>query len=320
MRGLELRTQQLLAKKRKGILHELKKNAAVYMMFIPVGLLLLLFNYFPMAGLVIAFKDFNFTKGIFGSDWMNPIFSNFDYLFTSSSAFRAIKNTISLNMLFILVGLIFEIGLALVFNEIRNKYFKRISQSITFLPYFISWIVVGVFAYSMLSDIGSLNAFLKFLGFSPVDFYNKPGLWPIILTFIIRWKVTGYGSVIYMATLAGVDSSYYEAAAIDGANKWQQIRHISLPMLKPTVIILTLLAIGRVMNADFGMFYAVIGDSSPLYPTTDVIDTFVYRSLRVTGDIGMASAAGFLQSTISFILILGSNLIARKLDRDAALF
>jgi putative aldouronate transport system permease protein len=151
---------------------------------------------------------------------------------------------------------------------------------------------VGVFAYSMLSDIGSLNSLLKFLGFSPVDFYNKPGLWPIILTLIIRWKVTGYGCVIYMATLAGVDSSYYEAAAIDGANKWQQIRHISLPMLKSIVIILTLLAIGRIMNADFGMFYAVIGDSSQMYPTTDVIDTFVYRSLCVTGDIRMASAAG----------------------------
>jgi putative aldouronate transport system permease protein len=320
MRELELQMQQPAVRKKKGIIFELKKNGSVYMMFFPVAILFLLFSYFPMVGLVIAFKNFNFTKGIFGSDWMHPLLSNFDYLFTSSSAFRAIKNTIFLNALFILFGLIFEIGLALIFNEIRNKYFKRISQSITFLPYFISWIVVGVFTYNLLSEIGSLNALLKYLGFSSIDFYNEPGYWPVILSFIIRWKVTGYGCVIYLATLSGVDSSYYEAAAIDGANKWQQIRHISLPMLKPTVIILTLLAIGRIMNADFGMFYGIIGDAYPLIPTTDVIDTFVYRSLRIMGDIGMASAAGFLQSTVAFVLILGSNLIARKIDKDSALF
>ncbi|MEK8130026.1 ABC transporter permease subunit [Paenibacillus filicis] len=304
----------------KRFMGELGKNGSVYLMFVPVGLLLLVFNYMPMAGLVIAFKDFNFTQGIFGSNWANPIFSNFKFLLNSEYAIRALRNTILLNLLFIFTGLIFEVGLALLLNEIRNRAFKKVAQSVTFLPYFISWIVVGVFTYNLLTDVGAVNSLIRFFGFEEVDFFNKAGLWPAILVLIMRWKITGYGSVIYLAALTGIDSSYYEAASIDGANRWQQIRYISLPMLKPTVIILTLLAIGRIMNADFGMFYAVIGDASTLYPTTDVIDTFVYRGLRVNGDIGMSSAAGFLQSIGAFVLVLGSNLIARRIDKDSALF
>jgi len=309
-----------VTRKRKGFLHEMKKNGSVYFMFIPVGLLLLVFNYLPMAGIIIAFKNFNFTKGMFGSEWAQPLLDNFRYLFNSEYALRAVKNTLFLNLLFIFTGLAFEVGLALLLNEIRNKRFKKIAQSVTFLPYFISWIVVGVFTYNLLTDVGAVNALIRFFGFPPVDFYNLPGLWPFILVMIMRWKVTGYGAVIYLAALAGINSSYYEAASIDGANKFQQVRYISLPLLKPTIIILTLLAIGRIMNADFGMFYSVIGEASPLYKTTDVIDTFVYRGLRVNGDIGMSAAAGFLQSTVAFVLVLGSNLIARRIDKDSALF
>ncbi|MEK3915629.1 sugar ABC transporter permease [Paenibacillus sp. FSL H7-0331] len=304
----------------KRFLGEMTRNGSVYLMFVPVGLLLLVFNYMPMGGLVIAFKNFDFTQGIFGSSWANPIFNNFKFLFNSEYALRALRNTIFLNLLFVFSGLIFEVSLALLLNEIRNKAFKKVAQSLTFLPYFISWIVVGVFTYNLLTDVGAVNSIISFFGFEPIDFFSKPGLWPAILVLIMRWKVTGYGSVIYLAALTGIDASYFEAAAIDGANKWQQIRYISLPMLKPTIIILTLLAIGRIMNADFGMFYAVIGDASTLYPTTDVIDTFVYRGLRVNGDIGMSAAAGFLQSIGAFILVLGSNLIARKIDKDSALF
>ncbi|MCU6795545.1 ABC transporter permease subunit [Paenibacillus sp. WQ 127069] len=304
----------------KRFLGEMARNGSVYLMFVPVGLLLLVFNYMPMGGLVIAFKNFDFTQGIFGSSWANPIFNNFKFLFNSEYALRALRNTIFLNLLFIFSGLIFEVSLALLLNEIRNKAFKKVAQSLTFLPYFISWIVVGVFTYNLLTDVGAVNSIISFFGFEPIDFFSNPGLWPAILVLIMRWKVTGYGSVIYLAALTGIDASYFEAAAIDGANKWQQIRYISLPMLKPTIIILTLLAIGRIMNADFGMFYAVIGDASTLYPTTDVIDTFVYRGLRVNGDIGMSAAAGFLQSIGAFILVLGSNLIARKIDKDSALF
>lgn len=304
-----------------GIMRELIRNRTLLLMFLPVAVLLFLFNYLPLAGLVIAFKDFNFKDGIFGSAWMDPLFSNFDYLFSSDVAFRAIRNTILLNALFIVVGLVFEVGLALLLNEMRSKFFKRVSQSLTFLPFFISWIVVGVFAYNLLNfESGAVNRFVEWLGFEPIDFYSNAGLWPFILTMAIRWKVTGYGTIVYLAALTSVDNSYYEAASIDGASRWQQIRYISLPMLRPTIIILTLLAVGRIMNADFGMFYAMVGDASLLFPTTDVIDTFVYRSLRKSGDIGMASAAGFLQSAIAFVLVLASNYAARKIDKDSAIF
>jgi putative aldouronate transport system permease protein len=306
---------------KNGVIRELFKNRTLLLMFLPVAVLLFLFNYLPLAGLVIAFKDFDFTKGIFGSNWMNPLFNNFDYLFSSDTAFRAVRNTILLNALFIIVGLIFEVGFALLLNEIRNKYFKRVSQSLTFLPFFISWIVVGVFAYNLLDfESGAVNHVLTTIGLQPIDFYSEAGLWPIILTIAVRWKVTGYGTIIYLAALTSIDNSYYEAASIDGATRWNQIRYISIPMLRPTIIILTLLAVGRIMNADFGMFYAMVGDASLLFPTTDVIDTFVYRSLRKSGDIGMASAAGFLQSMIAFVLVIVSNYAARKIDKDSAIF
>ncbi|WP_139997111.1 ABC transporter permease [Paenibacillus paridis] len=307
--------------KSNGVIRELLRNRTLLLMFLPVATLLFLFNYLPLAGLVIAFKDFDFAKGIFGSDWMDPLLNNFDYLFSSSTAFRAMRNTILLNALFITVGLLFEVGFALLLNEIRNKYFKRVTQSLTFLPFFISWIVVGVFAYNLMNfESGAINRVLETIGMQPIDFYSEAGLWPLILTIAVRWKVTGYGTIIYLAALTSIDNSYYEAASIDGATRWQQIRYISIPMLRPTIIILTLLAVGRIMNADFGMFYAMVGDASLLFPTTDVIDTFVYRSLRKSGDIGMASAAGFLQSIIAFVLIIGSNYAARKIDKDSAIF
>lgn len=307
--------------KLNGVFKELYKNRTLLLMFLPVGVLFLLFNYLPLAGLVIAFKNFDFSKGIFGSDWMDPLFSNFDYVFSSPVAFRAIRNTILLNALFIAIGLVFEVRFALLLNEMRNKYFKRITQSLTFLPFFISWIVVGVFAYNLMNyENGAINRFLEYLNLQPIDFYSRAELWPAILTIAARWKITGYGTIIYLAALTSIDSSYYEAASIDGASRWQQIRYISIPMLRPTIIILTLLAVGRIMNADFGMFYAMVGDASLLFPTTDVIDTFVYRSLRKSGDIGMASAAGFLQSFVAFFLVLGSNYAARKIDKDSAIF
>ncbi|OXS61752.1 sugar ABC transporter permease [Cohnella sp. CIP 111063] len=304
-----------------GVYRELVRNRTLLLMFLPVATLLLLFNYLPLAGLVIAFKNFDFQDGILGSAWAQPILNNFDYLLSSDSAYRAMRNTILLNALFIVVGLAFEVGLALMLNELRNKYFKRITQSVTFLPFFISWIVVGVFAFNLLNyESGAINRFLEWMGFSRIDFYSEAGLWPAILAIAVRWKVTGYGTIIYLAALTNVDNSYYEAAAIDGASRWQQTRYISIPMLKPTIMILTLLAVGRIMNADFGMFYAMVGDAALLFPTTDVIDTFVYRSLRKSGDIGMASAAGFTQSIVAFVLVLGSNYIARKVDRDSAIF
>lgn len=304
-----------------GVFKELYVNKALYMMLVPAVVLLFLFCYMPLFGLVLAFKEFNFEMGIFHSPWTKPIFNNFLFLFSSEYGIRAIRNTVLLNALFISAGLVFEVGFALIFNEINSKIFKKITQTLTFLPYFVSWIVVGVFTYNILtSDHAALNNFLSVLGLPKIDFIINASIWPIILVLINRWKLTGYGTIVYLATLSGIDSSYYEAAEIDGASRWQQIRFISLPLLRPTVIVLTLLAIGRIFNADFGMFFSVVGDAATLYSTTDVIDTFVYRSLRVSSDIGMASAAGFVQSVLSFVLVVLSNMAARKVDRDSALF
>jgi putative aldouronate transport system permease protein len=304
-----------------GFLKEVLKNRSLYSMILPAAILLILFCYLPLMGLIIAFKDYKFDGGILGSNWAKPIFGNFIFLFGSGDAFRALKNTVLLNGCFIVVGTIFQVGLALMLNEISNKLFKKITQSFTFLPYFISWIVVGVFAYNLFSyDTGAINTITGYFGIEKTDWYSNAGIWPILMIFFSQWKSAGYGAVVYLATIAGIDGSYFEAAQIDGATKLQQIRYISLPMLRPTIIILTLLAIGKIMNADFGMFYALVGDAAQLYPTTDVIDTFVYRNLRLIGDIGMASAAGFAQSVLSFVLVIASNYFVKKYDQDAALF
>lgn len=308
-------------RKKFGFIIEMIKNGQLYLMALPAIVLLFLFNYFPLFGLILAFKNFKASKGIFGSDWAEPVFSNFQFLLSSSQAIRAIRNTIFLNALFIVISTIFTVGFALLLNEIGSKRFKRLFQTLTFLPYFISWIVVGVFVYNLFnSEYGAVNGLLSSLGMDTVDWYSTPEVWPLILVLIHLWKGLGYGVVVYMAVLAGIDISFYEAAEIDGASRMQQMKYISLPMLKPTIIILTLLSLGKIMNADFGMFFATVGDASLLYSTTDVIDTFVYRGLRVTGDVGMSSAAGFFQSVISFILVVGSNLVVRKIDQDSALF
>lgn len=305
----------------KGFIKEMKKNGSIYLMFLPAMAFLISFNYLPLSGLVIAFKNFNFSKGIWGSEWMQPILGNFEFLFSTESAFRAFRNTILLNGLFLASGVICEVGLALFLNEIKGVVFKKITQSLTLLPYFVSWIVVGVFSYNLFaSDNGIINNMLINMGLEKVSWYGTAEIWPWILTAINRWKWTGYGAIIYFATISGIDSSYYEAAKIDRAGKWQQIRYITIPLLMPTVIVMTLLNIGKIMNADFGMFFAIVGDAPRLFATTDVIDTFVYRSLRQSGDIGMASAAGFIQSIISFVLVLGSNWLARRHDESSSLF
>lgn len=306
----------------RGFVREMRENGELYGMAVPAVVLLFLFSYLPMGGIIIAFKDFQFQKGILGSPWMNPLLSNFKILFHNNpQALIAMRNTVLLNALFIGVGTVFALALALLFNEIRNKRFKKITQSITFLPTFISWVVVGVFITGLLSyDTGAINHFLSVLGLQKIDFYSNPKLWPFILLIVNIWKGAGYSAVVYLATIAGIDETYYEAAQIDGATRWQQTWYISLPLLRPTVIILTLLAVGRIMNADFGMFYNATGDIPTLYSTTDVIDTFIYRSLRQTGDIGIASATGFFQSVVSFIIVIVCNRLAGIFEKDAKLF
>ncbi|THF77809.1 ABC transporter permease [Cohnella fermenti] len=306
----------------KSLLTELYRNKSLYSMTLPGLALIFLFSYLPLFGLLVAFKEFNFRDGIWGSPWIHPFYGNFRFLFsTGSSAMRATFNTLYLNTLFILFGILFQVGIALLFNELAGKYFKKVTQSLMFLPYFISWIVVGVIAYNLFSeDTGVINNTLKSLGASPFHWFTTAWVWPIILVLFSIWKATGYGMVLYLASLTGVDPSYYEAAKIDGATKWQQTRYISLPFLMPTIVTLTLLQVGRIMNADFGMFYAIVGENAAIYRTADVIDTFIFRSLRLNGDIGMASAAGFYQSIISFAIIMLCNKLARRLNEDSSLF
>jgi putative aldouronate transport system permease protein len=305
----------------KSISKELMQNKALYSMTIPGVVLILLFNYFPMFGLIVAFKDFNFDGGIWGSPWADPIYRNFEYLFTSGSVVRVTLNTLLLNTLFIIFGVVLQVALAIIFNELGGKHFKKVTQSMMFLPYFMSWIVVGVIAYNLFSiETGYINSILSSLGYEKINWYATPWVWPIILVLFYLWKSTGYGMVLYLASLVGIDPSYYEAAQIDGASRWQQIRYITLPSLMPTVIVLVLLQAGRIMNADFGMFYALVGDNAAIFSTGDVIDTFVFRSLRFNGDIGMASAAGFYQSVISFTIIMLCNRLARRYSSESALF
>ncbi len=319
-------TDEIVLRKAKSrgrrFLRQVLSSWQLYCMALPIVALLFLFNYMPMFGTLMAFKRFRIKDGILGSPWMNPLFRNFEILFrANSAAVNAIKNTLLLNLMFIAVGTVFALMLALMFNEIRHRTYKKITQSLTFLPYFISTVVVGIFAAGMLGyDNGVINGWLTSMGFERIAFYMEPGYWPAILLVVNVWKGAGYSSVVYLATIAGIDSSYYEAAQIDGASKWEQIRYISLPLLRPTVIILTLLAIGRIMNADFGLFFNVTGDMPAIYSSTDVIDTFIYRTLRKTGDLGMSTAVGLFQSTVSFTLVLLSNWAARRIDESAALF
>jgi len=273
-----------------------------------------------MFGVFIAFKNVDYAKGIFGSPWVG--FDNFKYLFKTSDAYNITRNTILYNGTFIVLSTALAIMIAILLNEVKNRYMARIFQSLILLPYLISFVIVGYLGLSMLdTGNGLLNRLLEsWFGAKAISWYTEPQYWPYILTAVYLWKSVGYSTVIYLASIIGIDQEYYEAATIDGAGKWRQIRSITVPLIMPTIVILTLLAIGRIFYSDFGLFYQVPLNSGPLIPTTDVIDTYVYRGLINTGDIGMSAAAGLYQSLVGFILVLLSNYIVRKKDPEKALF
>ena len=290
---------------------EMKKNYVFYLMALPGVLFIFMFSYVPMPGLVLAFKNYNFQDGIFGSPWAG--FSNFAFFFGSDKAFSITFNTLYLNFLFIVFGLIFQIGSAILINEAGNKDFKRTVQSIQFLPYFFSWVVVSGLVYSLFSgELGSVNKILEFVGLQPVSWYNNADYWRPILVGTNLWKFTGYGAIIYLSTITGISTEYYEAAKIDGAGKLQQIRHITLPLLVPTAIIMTLLNIGRIFYGDFGMMYSIVKDNGLLLRTMEVIDTYVYRAMRSLGDVSFASAIGLYQSVAGFIIVYTTNQLSKK--------
>lgn len=290
-----------------------------YVMALPAILYLIINNYIPMGGIIIAFKDYNVRKGIWGSPWAG--LNNFRYLFMTSDAWVITRNTIFYNLVFIVLGTSFSVFISILLGEIVRKSHSKFFQTVVLLPYLISIIIVSYIVYAFLSmDTGLLNSFLKRAGHSWILWYAEPKYWPFILTFVHIWKSFGFNTIIYYATIVGIDSTYYEAARIDGASKLQEIFHITLPGLKSTIVIMTILAIGRIFYSDFGLFYQVPMNSGSLFPTTNVIDTYVYRALFNMGDYGMSSAASFYQSVIGFLLVVGANAIVRKIDSENAMF
>ncbi len=296
-----------------------RNNGAPIMMSLPAVIVLFIFAYLPMFGIIIAFKEYRFDEGIFGSAWIG--LTNFKFLFGSDVAWRITRNTLVMNVLFIVTGTITNIVVALLMNEVQGKLRAKFYQSFMFLPHFLSWVVVGYFAFAFLSvDSGILNKVLASFGVDSIAWYREPDYWPTILIVVTLWKGVGYGSLFYLAVMLGISPEFYEAAKIDGAGKLQQIRYITMPHLVPVIIILVLFSVSGIFRADFGLFFNVTRDQATLYPTTDVIDTFVYRALRQMNDLGMSAAAGVYQSVVGFFLVLTINWIVRRIDSDKALF
>lgn len=304
---------------RRKILRSLWSYRALYLMFLPGLAVLLVNNYLPIFGIFIAFKDINYVDGIFGSPWVG--FRNFEFLFNNEDALRAVRNTVLYSITFMTLTTALAVAVALLFNELRTRFLAKIYQSFMILPYFLSMVVVSYLVYAFLSPQGGfINVILDNLGVSEIDWYSSAQYWPFVFVIITLWKGVGYSAVVYIAGIAGIDTEYYEAAVIDGATRRQQAWSITLPMIRPLIIILTLLAMANIFVSDFGLFYQVTLDSGLLYETSDVIDTFVYRSLLKLNDIGMSSAAALIQSTVGFILVLSSNWLVRRISREDALF
>ncbi|MDU4697658.1 MULTISPECIES: ABC transporter permease [Paenibacillus] len=298
----------------------LKKNLPLLLLAAPGLLYFILNSYIPMAGVFIAFKNIDYAKGIFRSDWIG--FDNFRFLFQTSDAWIMTRNTLLYNVAFIVFGTILSIIIAIFMSELIGKAYSKLFQSGLVLPNLISMVVLSYLVFAFLNaDSGFINhSILRPLGLPEINWYSEPKYWPYLLVIIQMWKTAGYGSIVYIAFIAGIDKSIYEAAKIDGAGKLKQIWTITLPLLKPTVIILTLMSIGRIFNSDFGLFYQVPMNAGALYSTTQTIDTYVYRALMQVNDIGMSAAAGLYQSIVGFGLVMLANAIVKKIDADNALF
>ncbi|HHU72536.1 MAG TPA: sugar ABC transporter permease [Clostridiales bacterium] len=308
--------KKVIKKKNRG----LTKSGPLLLIALPGIIYLFINNYIPMFGVFLAFKDYSYVKGIFGSDWNG--LNNFKYLF-KQDAFLIIRNTLLYNFTFIILGTIFAIIVAILMCELGEKFRVKIFQSSLLLPNLLSWVVIGFIGYAFLNaDTGFINnTLIKLMGSGKeVAWYTTPKYWPFILTIVYLWKNIGYSSIIYMASISGIDKSIFEAAKIDGAKKLEQIKHITIPMLKPTIIILTLMAVGRIFYSDFGLFYQVPMNSGALYKTTQTIDTYVYHGLMELQDIGMSAAAALYQSVVGFVLVITANAVVRKVDNDNALF
>ena len=296
-----------------------RKHWLLLLMLLPAVIYVLIFSYVPMSGLVLAFEKYQYRGGIYNSPWIG--LQNFKAIMIDGKLPGVTRNTILYNIAFIFLGVIFEMGSAILINELRNRYFKKISQSLMFLPYFISWVVAGAIMYNIFNyERGIWNSIAVALGGNRFDVYNTPGAWPFILVFLKLWKQTGYGSVVYLAAIAGMDQEMFEAADIDGANAWQKIRYITIPSLIPTMMVLVLMAIGNIFRGDFGLFYQTVKSSALLQPTTDIIDTYVFRLLINNANIGVSAAVGLYQSVLCFITIMICNKLVKIANPDYALY
>lgn len=300
-------------------LKKLYKYRYYLLMLAPAVIHTLIFSYYPMTGVVMAFKKYNYAGGIWGSPWND--LTNFEFFFKSGQAGTVIRNTVLYNIAFILVGTFTQIAVAVFLTEIKGKRFRKVSQSMMFLPYFISWVIVGVMAFNIFSsDFGFINRILVALGFEKFPFYITPQVWPIIIIFFEMWKGVGYGSVMYLAAIMGIDTSIYEAAELDGANVFQRIFHITIPSIMPTVVILFLMSVGRIFKGNFDMFYNLIQNNGVLFEYTDVIDTLAFRALITSNDFGMSAAIGLFQSVLCFVTVMIANKLVKMYDPEYSLF
>jgi len=298
---------------------KVKRSRVLLLMCAPAILFFLAFSYAPMPGIYVAFVKFNYRDGIFGSKFIG--LDNFEFLWKSGKLLDLTKNTVLYNLAFIILGNVLAVFMAILLNELRSKWFKKVSQTMMFLPYFISQVLVGILVYNMLNyDYGFVNGVLGNLGLEKWQPYADPDVWPVLLVLVYLWQQTGYNSVVYFASIMGIDSEIIEAARVDGANGFQKIRYIILPSLKPTIVILLLFALGGIVKGNFGLFYNIIGNNSLLYSTTDIIETFVYRATLVDFNFSTASAVGLYQSLIGFIMVMTCNWVVKKIEPDYSLF
>lgn len=305
--------------RRKSLARSAWDSKVLLLMCVPAIVFFLVFNYAPMPGIWIAFTNFNYRDGIFGSPFVG--LQNFEFLIKSGQLWLLTRNTILYNIAFIVLGNIVQIALAIMLNEIRRKYFKKVTQTVMFLPYFISVVLVGVIAFNLLNyDTGALNSLIEATGGNPIKIYSMAGIWPLIIILVFLWQSTGYGSIVYFAAIMGIDKTLFEAAAIDGASSWQRIRYVILPSLKPTFVILLLFSLGGIMHGNFGLFWNLIGNNAALFETTDIIETSVYRMVMTQNNFTTSTAVGLYQSIFGFAFVMLANWFVRRMNKDYALF
>ncbi|MDF2802285.1 MAG: sugar transporter permease [Anaerocolumna sp.] len=303
----------------KNFFREVSRKRVLFLMILPVIVYFIVFAYIPMPGAYIAFVDYSIGKGIFGSDFVG--LKNFEFLAKTGDLWRITKNTLLYNVAFLALCNLFQVAFAIMISELGSKWFKKISQSVILLPYFISMVIVGFFAYNLFNfDHGFINTLLVNIGFDKHDFYSDQGIWKYIIVFFKIWNQTGYGMIIYLATITGISAEIYEAAALDGASPVQKIKYLTIPLLKSTVVLLFLFGLGGILKGSFDLFYNLIGNNSVLFAQTDIIDTFVFRSLVGQFNFSQGAAVGFYQSIFGLVLVLLVNAVVKKIEPDSALF